>query len=72
MIPKDIGYIICESAIPGFSETNIVNEQNGRLIGEGILQTANEKNRNGRFYDSSELFPQLTAPRTLELLEADI
>lgn len=70
MIPKNIGYIICESAIPGFSETNIIDEKNGKVIGEGILQTANEKNRNGRFYDSSELFPQLTAPRTLELLEA--
>ena len=70
MIPKNIGYIICESAIPGFSETNIIDEKNGKVIGEGILQTANEKNRNGRFYDSSELFPQLVAPRTLELLEA--
>ena len=68
--PVNIGYIICESAIPGFAETNIVKEENGKVIGEGILQTANEKNRNGRFYSSEELFPQLTAPRTLELLEA--
>lgn len=68
--PINIGYIICESAIPGFTETNIVKEENGKVIGEGILQTANEKNRNGRFYSSEELFPQLTAPRTLELLEA--
>lgn len=67
---KNIGYIICESAIPGFVETNIVKEENGRVIGEGIIQTANEKNRNGRFYSSEELFPQLVAPRTLELLEA--
>ena len=70
MIVKDIGYMICESAIPGFTDTNIVKEENGRVIAEGILQTANEKNRNGRFYDSKELFPQLVAPRTLELLEA--
>lgn len=70
MILKNIGYIICESAIPGFTETNIVKEENGKVIAEGILQTANEKNRNGRFYSSEELFPQLTAPRTLELLEA--
>ena len=65
-----IGYIICESAITGFDDTNIIKEENGKVIAEGILQTANEKNRNGRYYDSSELFPQLTAPRTLELLEA--
>ena len=70
MILKDIGYIICESAITGFTDTNIIKEENGRVIAEGILQTANEKNRNGRFYSSEELFPQLTAPRTLELLEA--
>lgn len=70
MISNKIGYIICESGIPGFSETNIIKEENGKVIAEGILQTANEKNRNGRFYDSAELFPQLTAPRTLELLEA--
>ena len=68
--PINIGYIICESAIPGFAETNIIREENGKVIGEGILQTANEKNRNGRFYSSEELFPQLTAPRTLELLES--
>ena len=68
---KVIGYIINESAIPGFTETNIIGEDKpGRLIGEGILQTANETNRNGRFYPSEELFPQLVCPRTMELLEA--
>ena len=70
MVLKNIGYIICESAIAQFTDTNIIEEKNGKIIAEGILQTANEKNRNGRFYSSEELFPQLTAPRTLELLEA--
>ena len=70
MILKDLGYIICESAIAGMTETNIIKEENGRVIAEGILQTANEKNRNGRYYSREELFPQLRAPRTLELLEA--
>ena len=70
MILDNIGYIICESAIAGFTDTNILKDDNGRVIAEGILQTANEKNRNGRFYPSEELFPQLTCPRTLELLEA--
>jgi len=66
----NIGYIICESNIVGMTETNIIKENNGRVIGEGVLQTANEKNRNGRFYSSEELFPQLTSARILELLEA--
>lgn len=71
MILNNIGYIICESAITGFQDTNIIDEtKSGRVIGEGILQTANEKNRNGRWYGSDELFPQLVAPRTTELLEA--
>jgi len=66
----NIGYIICESNIVGMTETNILKENNGRVIAEGVLQTANEKNRNGRFYSSEELFPQLTSARILELLEA--
>ena len=67
---KKIGYIINESAITGFDNTNIVKENNGRVIAEGVLQVADEKNRNGRIYPKEELFPQLRAPRTLELLEA--
>ena len=69
---KVIGhYIINESAIVGFTTTNIINEtKGGRLVAEGILQTADEVNRNRRIYPHEELFPQLKAPRTLELLEA--
>lgn len=70
MILNNIGYIMCESAIAGFEKTNLVCEENGRVVAEGILQTANERNRNGRWYGDNELFPQLRAPRTLELLEA--
>lgn len=70
MILDNIGYIMCESAITGFDHTNLIKEENGRVIAEAILQTANETNRNGRWYSDNELFPQLRAPRTLELLEA--
>lgn len=68
MIVSNIGYMLTE----GFStvhEASIVGESRGRVIAEGIIQTADEKNRNGRFYPHEELFPQLTAPRTVELLE---
>nr|DAE34023.1 MAG TPA: Prohead core protein serine protease [Caudoviricetes sp.] len=68
MISDSIGYIITETFME--SEANVVSEHNGRLIAEGILQTADERNRNGRFYPKEELFPQLEAPRTLELLNA--
>lgn len=70
MINTSIGFIICESDI-ATKITNITPKTlNGKLVAEGILQTANEKNRNGRFYSSQELFPQLTCPRTMELLNA--
>lgn len=70
MINNTIGYIICESDIAP-QITNLRSEtMNGKAIAEGILQTADEKNRNGRYYAEEQLFPQLTAPRTLELLNA--
>lgn len=69
MILKNTPYIICES-YPEYSETKLTNGTiNGKVIAEAILQTANEKNRNGRFYSSEELFAQLQAPRTIELLQ---
>lgn len=68
---QTIGYVINESHIPGFTETNIIGEsRNGRVVAEAVLQVADEVNRNGRMYPYNELIPQLTAPRTLELLEA--
>lgn len=70
MINSQIGYIICESDFSG-SETKLTPKRiNGKVVAEAILQTADEKNRNGRYYAEEELFPQLTAPRTLELLNA--
>lgn len=70
MINSSIGYIICESDIVARHVEIQPKTINGKLIGEGCLQTADEKNRNGRFYPKEDLFPQLTAPRTLELLNA--
>jgi len=70
---EGIGYIINEG-FEGVKETKIVTENaeafNGKTVAEGILQTANEKNRNGRWYDDTELFPQITCPRTVELINA--
>lgn len=72
MINSKIGYIICESDITP-KATKLLGKSkmiNGKAVGEGVLQTADEKNRNGRFYAEEDLFPQLKAPRTLELLHA--
>ena len=69
---ENIGYVVIETAttISDIQPARIIKEdrKSNRVIAQGTLQEANEKNRNGRFYDSRDLFPQLTAPRTLELL----
>ena len=72
-VNENIGYVVIETAttISDIQPTKIIREDKNcnRVIAQGTLQEANEKNRNGRFYDSRDLFPQLTAPRTLELLK---
>ena len=72
MINQNIGYVIIETATTSQEyQPRIIFDNKGarRVVAECILQEANEKNRNGRFYDSKELFPQLTAPRTVELIK---
>lgn len=66
---KKMGYLICESAAE-LSDVKIIKQQNRRVVGRGRLQTANEKNRNGRWYSDDELFPQISCPRTQELINA--
>lgn len=70
---ENIGYVVIETAttVSDIMPAKIIKEDKkcNRVIAQGTLQEANEKNRNGRFYDSRDLFPQLTAPRTVELLK---
>ena len=55
-----VGYILNESFIPGFSETNIIREdKEGRLVAEANLQTADELNRNGRIYPEEEFLDHM-------------
>ncbi|MDD3121957.1 MAG: hypothetical protein PHC62_00410 [Candidatus Izemoplasmatales bacterium] len=69
MINQNIGYVIIETATTSQEYKPTVVYQNNRYaVAECILQEANETNRNKRFYASEELFPQLTSPRTVELL----
>lgn len=64
-----LGYIICESGIK-LEQPKIVTSNENRVIAEGIMQTADEKNRNGRIYEENELFPEITCARTKELIKA--
>ena len=79
-----IGYIICESdTTEELFPINIINEEevdiqateehyaykDKKLIAEGVLQTADIINRNGRIYGGDELFPQLESERIIQLLD---
>lgn len=71
MIPQNIGSIIIETSPPDVEvRAKVVGEQYGYLVVEAILQDLNKKNRNGRFYATSELGPQVTCARTQELIKS--
>lgn len=83
MDKSKIGYIICESGIVvDAPEPKIIQEdtidfpddrgnlqKQRRVIADTVLQTANIFNRNTRMYPKEELFPQITSPRTTELMK---
>ena len=65
----NIGYIICEN-LSQVKDMKVVGKtESGKPIAEGILQEVEEDNRNGRFYEKNELFPQLKSERTIELIK---
>lgn len=71
---RPIGYVICETAttVNEVEPAQIISENKNdhRVIAKGTLQEANEKNRNGRYYDSRDLFPELVSARTVELIKS--
>lgn len=65
---KLIGYVILEGAPANIPEAKVISENSKRVIGEGIIQTAEEENRNGRCYLYNDLLREIKCPRTIELL----
>ena len=63
-----IGYVILEGAPLTIPETKVIAENDKRVIGEGIIQTAEEENRNGRCYLHADLAREIDCARTRELL----
>lgn len=63
-----IGYVILEGAPMNVPEAKVISENDKRVIAEGVLQEAEEENRNGRCYLHDDLFREIQCPRTLELL----
>ena len=68
MANMPIGYIILEGAPSEIPDATIVKESDKRVIGEGIIQTAEEENRNGRCYLQPDLLREVQCARTKELL----
>lgn len=64
-----IGYVILEGAPVTVPDAHVISENGKRVIGEGILQTAEEENRNGRCYLHNDLLREINCPRTKELLK---
>ena len=63
-----IGYVILEGAPIQVPEAKVISENNKRVIGEGVIQEAEEENRNGRCYLHNDLYSEIQCPRTMELL----
>ena len=63
-----IGYVILEGAPIQVPEAKVISENNKRVIGEGVIQEAEEENRNGRCYLHNDLYREIQCPRTIELL----
>lgn len=64
-----IGYVILEGAPIETQDAHVISENGKRVIGEGIIQTAEEENRNGRCYLQPDLLREINSPRTIELLK---
>lgn len=68
-----IGYVILENDAPeNPSDVKMIIKKpvNNKVVCEAILQTAEQRNRNGRWYAREELFREIKSPRTMELLHA--
>lgn len=63
-----IGYVILESAPLEVPDATVISENGKRVIGEGVLQEAEEENRNGRCYLHNDLLREINCARTHELL----
>lgn len=63
-----IGFVILESAPIEVPEAKVISDSGKRVIGEGIIQTAEEENRNGRCYLQPDLLREINCARTNELL----
>lgn len=68
MATQPIGYIVLDEAHEPY-DSKVISTHNGKPVAEGILQDVDAKNRNGRRYSGDDLFPEIKAPRQIELIK---
>ena len=66
---NSLGFVISETTAKDI-EFNIVNQHRDFVIAEGIIQEAEQENRNKRCYAREDLFSQVMCPRTQELMRS--
>lgn len=64
-----VGYIILDEAHQPYDSKIVSNDKTGKPIAEGILQDADNQNRNSRWYHKEDLASQIKAKRQVELLK---
>lgn len=69
MPSNNIGFVITEEAFEPDPKTKVVSETFDRVQAEGILQEAEEQNRNSRIYERKDLFPEVNGKRMKELID---
>ena len=67
MRKNPIAYIICESSAKD-AEFNIVAQKTDFVIAEGVIQEAEEENRNRRVYGHDDLFREIHSAKQQELV----
>ena len=67
MADKNLGFIINEVSSDAI-QFKIAKESDERVIGEGIIQTAEQLNRNKRCYGKNDLASEIKSPRMKELI----
>jgi hypothetical protein len=72
MAEQQIAWIINEMdtvSDPELNKPKKITKVDGHVVADAVAQEMEEKNRNGRFYGKEDLSPQITCPRTQELIK---
>jgi len=69
-VTKNFGYIICESSAKEVKFNIVGQSRNNFVFAEGVLQEAEEQNRNKRCYGREDLYNEIYSPKQRELVSS--